>query len=56
MDLHSAVKNSKQIQHITQAPHTSSNGAAERFVHSFKEAMKKLVDERKNITTVLRIF
>lgn len=37
------LKKNKNIQHITIAPyHPSSNGAAERFVETFKSSMLKL--------------
>lgn len=56
----SEVKNylkSCNIEHLTTAPyHPASNGAAERFVRSFKERMKKLVSEGKNVNTALKMF
>ena len=45
------------IKHITSAPkHPASNGFAERYVRTFKETMKKMVDEKGNIDTKLSKF
>ena len=39
------------IKHITSAPkHPASNGFAERYVRTFKETMKKMVDKREILT------
>jgi hypothetical protein len=47
----------RNIQHISIAPyHPSSNGLAERLVRSFKDSMKKLVDEGNTPKEALQIF
>ena len=40
----------KGIKHITSAPkHPASNGFAERYVRTFKETMKKMVNEKGSL-------
>ena len=45
------------IKHITSAPkHPASNGFAERYVRTFKETMKKMVNEKGSLDTKLSRF
>ena len=45
------------IKHITSAPkHPTSNGFAERYVRTFKETMKKMVNEKGSLDTKLSRF
>jgi len=45
------------IKHITSAPrYLASNRFAERYVHTFKETMKKMVNEKGSLDTKLRRF
>ena len=45
------------IKHITSAPkHPASNGFAERYVHTFKETVKKMGNEKESIDTKLSRF
>ena len=47
---------SNGIQHIKIAPHPRSNGMAERFVQTFKTAMRKMVNEGDDINQKLANF
>eukprot|EP00794_Sanderia_malayensis_P001001 gene1001-319_t len=45
------------IKHITLAlKHPASNGFAEKYVHTFKETMKKMVDGERSLDTKLSRF